>query len=217
MNRNRNKQNYAVFLLINELVRGDRLPPVTLSIIILNVVTYLELFDIEYPSLNAVCLSATAIVAKKQWLRLILSPFFHADDWHLYYNMSSFALKGRSLENRYGAKKFLFIIILFSILCSLTLVGLEYVGFFTLGNINALDECAVGFSGVIFALKVLTTHHLPDGTVYFMEKFPIPSKYAYWAELVVISLLTPNVSFAGIFKKFLFEKNKFLSKLFKGT
>ncbi len=56
----------------------------------------------------------------------------------------------------------------------------------------------MNFLGVIFALKVLTTHNLPNGTVYMFNTIPIPSKYAYWAELVAIQLLTPNVSFIGI-------------------
>jgi len=55
------------------------------------------------------------------------------------------------------------------------------------------------FIGVLFALKVLTTHHLPSGTVYLFNTIPVPSKYAYWVELVSISLMTPNVSFAGGF------------------
>ena len=52
---------------------------------------------------------------------------------------------------------------------------------------------------MIFALKVLTTHNLPNGTIYMLNIIPVPSKYAYWAELVIISLLSPNVSFAGIY------------------
>lgn len=52
---------------------------------------------------------------------------------------------------------------------------------------------------MIFALKVLTTHNLPGGTVHFLNFLPIPSKYAYWVELITISIMVPNVSFAGIY------------------
>ena len=34
----------------------------------------------------------------KHWSRLLLSPFFHLDDWHIYYNMASFLWKGISLS-----------------------------------------------------------------------------------------------------------------------
>lgn len=196
----REKPKQAVYLLIGELLRSDRLPPVTLAVIALNVIVYLELFELDFPSLGNVCLSANQILEYKDWKRLILSPFFHGDDWHLYYNMISFSIKGRSLERRYGSFYFFVLLAIFTVSCSLTYVGLEFLGFKLFDKYAHLDSCAVGFSGVIFALKVLTTHHLPSGTVYLGETIPIPSKYAYWGELVLISMLTPNASFAGILK-----------------
>ena len=51
-------------------------------------------------------------------------------------------------------------------------------------------------AGVIFALKVLTTHYTPAGTQYIMG-FPVPSRYACWAELLLIQLLVPRASFTG--------------------
>ena len=55
--------------------------------------------------------------------------------------------------------------------------------------------------GVIFALKVITTHMLPSGIHYVMGMFPVPSRYAVWAELGIIQLLVPNASFLGTFTK----------------
>ena len=164
----------------------------------LNVAIYLELFNIDYPSLHSVCLSANYIIANKEWLRLLLSQIFHADDFHLYYNMVSFSIKGRTLERRFGPVYFLCLLFIFTISCSLTLVGLETIAANFLGNSLLLDRCAVGFSGVIFALKVLTTHYLPSGTNYLFGTIPITSKYIYWVELIIISLVTPNASFAGM-------------------
>jgi rhomboid domain-containing protein 1 len=193
----REKPKHAVFLLLAEIISSDRLPPVTLGIIVLNAITYLELFDLSFPSINNVCLSAISILQHKQFTRLILSPFFHLDDWHLYYNMTSFSIKGRSLEKRYGSGYFFFLIIVFSICCSLTLVALEYAAYMIFDKQAYLFNCAAGFSGVIFALKVLTTYNLPNGTVHMLNFIPVPSKYAYWVELITISLLVPNASFAG--------------------
>ena len=39
--------------------------------------------------------------------RLFTSPFLHADNYHLYYNISSLLYKGSYLENRIGSKSFL--------------------------------------------------------------------------------------------------------------
>ena len=52
-------------------------------------------------------------------------------------------------------------------------------------------------TGVIFALKVLTTHLLPPGVQYVMGYIPVPSRLAVWAELALIQILVPNASFTG--------------------
>jgi rhomboid domain-containing protein 1 len=197
----REKPKQAIFYLLFELFRNEKIPPVTLAVIALNVLIYLEYFDSINLDLASVCLSVNAVLNRRQWMRLLFSPFFHADDWHLYYNMSSFSIKGRTLEKKYGSVYFLVLLIVFTINCSLMLLALEYLAFYFLGRHSFLDTCAVGFSGVIFALKVLTTHDLPPGTVHMFGTIPLPNKYAYWAELILISLLTPNASFAGIFLK----------------
>lgn len=62
---------------------------------------------------------------------------------------------------------------------------------------HLMGQCAVGFSGVIFALKVLHSHYFPVADSYIFGLFPIPSQYACWAELGLIQLLVPNASFIG--------------------
>ena len=57
------------------------------------------------------------------------------------------------------------------------------------------------FSGVLFALKVVTTHMLPPGITYVMGCLPVHSRIACWVELVVIQILVPNASFIGKLKK----------------
>ncbi|CAF0885313.1 unnamed protein product [Brachionus calyciflorus] len=195
--RRREKPNQAAFLLLAELLRSDRLPPITLGFIALNTIIYLELFEINYPGLGSVCLSANFLIRNRDWKRLILSHFFHGDDWHLYYNMISFSVKGRSLERRHGSVYFLFLLIIFTVCCSFMYILIELFAFYALGFTSSLSNCSVGFSAVIFALKVLTTHDLPEGTILAFNLIPVPSKYAYWAELVLISLVTPQASFAG--------------------
>ena len=190
------RNNFGVVLLISELMRNDRLPPVTLGLIILQILIFMG-HILPNTSLEYVCISAYGIIHSKQWIRLVLSQFFHADDWHLYYNMSSFAVKGRSLEQRHGSVYFLALIALFSVSCSCVLVALELLASRALDETKYLHTCAVGFSAVIFALKVLTTHDLPAGTNYIFGTIPVPSKYIYWVELVIISFVTPNASFAG--------------------
>lgn len=51
-------------------------------------------------------------------------------------------------------------------------------------------------SGVIFALKVLTTHEEPNMRAMVVG-IQIPGKYAAWVELILIHMLVPNSSFMG--------------------
>ena len=53
-----------------------------------------------------------------------------------------------------------------------------------------MNQCAIGFSGVLFALKVLVNDN--DGD---FGLFSVPKKMAIWAELLIIQILVPNASF----------------------
>ena len=59
------------------------------------------------------------------WRRLFLSPFHHVDDWHLYFNLTSFLWKGINLERRMGGAWFLYVLSVFSLLTGLVYLGLE--------------------------------------------------------------------------------------------
>jgi len=57
------------------------------------------------------------------------------------------------------------------------------------------SECSVGFSGVLFALKVVLGYNSPSHTnVYGIL---VPSRYAAWVELLVIQMFVPGTSFLG--------------------
>lgn len=51
-------------------------------------------------------------------------------------------------------------------------------------------------TGVIFALKVLTTHASPSNSQSFMGIY-VSSKYTYWIELIIIQMVSPNASIIG--------------------
>lgn len=56
-------------------------------------------------------------------------------------------------------------------------------------------EYAAGFSGVLFAMKVVLNSRSDDYTnVYGVL---VPSRYAAWAELILIQMFVPDVSFLG--------------------
>ena len=144
----------------------------------------------------SVCLSAQSVLKWREYERLILSSFEHGDDLHLYYNMLSFMVKGRTLEQHFGSIYFAYLLSIFTLGTSCVYVGLEVLLSDVLEDRSYYKQCAIGFSGVIFALKVLTTHYWEQGhRRYFGVR--VPAKHAVWAELVLIQLMVPNASFIG--------------------
>jgi len=188
----------ALSLLGWEIFKAGSIPPVTLSLIGFMVAIFLRLFSfVHHTRLKEVCVSVYHVWDKRQLRRLALGPLFHADEWHLYYNMASLLWKGKILERRFGSLYFAYFIAVITLIQSAALVVINYV----LAEVNEDEShilaCAVGFSGVLFTMKVLTTYMEPPSTVQLMGFIPISSKWACWAELVLIQILSPHTSFTG--------------------
>ena len=95
-----------------------------------------------------VCISGNSIINDKDWKRLFLSAVEHGDDMHLYFNMASFLIKGRSLEARYGSKNFAIILTFLTIVTSLMYVILAFIMSNVMEATSYMDSCAIGFSGI---------------------------------------------------------------------
>lgn len=184
----------GLILLLSRIfqVGINNIPPVTLATLALNIWLFLNPLKPLYDS----CLSVDMCYHRKDWQRLLLSPLHHADDWHLYFNMLSMLWKGINLERRLGSKWFAYILATFSVLTGVVYLVLEFALAEFMKDPNFKRSCAVGFSGVLFALKVLNNHYCPGGCVNILS-FPVPNKYACWAELMAIHFFSPGTSFAG--------------------
>ena len=110
--------------------------------------------------------------------------------------MGSLLWKGSHLEPQMGPIKFAGLVaeLLFT-------SGLLYVGaastmasrsIWTQGVFNT---CAVGFSGVLFGLKVILNSQSAGWSSVMGIR--LPTKYAAWAELIAIQLISPEASFLG--------------------
>ncbi|XP_061683066.1 rhomboid-related protein 4 [Syngnathoides biaculeatus] len=184
----------GLLLLLSQLyqVGLDNVPPVTLAVLGLN--AYLFLFPAA-PLMKA-CVSVRQAWGSGEWSRLILSPFHHADDMHLYFNMVSLLMKGLRLERRLGAAWFAYTLAVFSLLTGVLYLAMEAGLTQLTGDGSHSAACAVGFSGVLFALKVLNNHYHPGGVTYVMG-FPVANRYASWVELVLIHITAPGTSLIG--------------------
>ncbi|XP_076349858.1 rhomboid-related protein 4-like [Tachypleus tridentatus] len=175
----------------------NNIPPITLCATVFMSAVYLRLFELPWTSPHEVCISVRQVWLRKEWWRIFYGAVEHADDMHLYYNMISFIWKGIRLEKRLGSLKFLYVIIVFTTLTGGCLVALSLIAS-ELFDVRFVDQCAVGFSGVIFALKVVTTYYWPRTQNTFLGMhLPLSSQYLVWAELLVIQLFVPQASFLG--------------------
>lgn len=196
MNRGRRGGNqrggYLMLMLLqlgSRVQRLERKPPVTLALMAFMIGIYL--MPEVAPSLQEACLSPH----NADLFRLIASGFLHAGDMHLYYNMSSLLYKGIQIELAAGSK-------IFAAMCSILLImshSLVVLVGLTIGDqlpFGGANGCAVGFSAVLFALKVvLNDEGGPSHSNIF--GIVVPTKYAVWLELIVSSLISPSSSFIG--------------------
>lgn len=168
--------------------RLEHKPPVTIALVALNVFMF---FSKDAPGIRSACLNPSAILGRrKEFRRIGLSAITHADEYHLYYNMASLIVKGSQLEPIYGSLQFLAVCIELTVTSSLLYV---LAGYYL--NIGAWNSCAVGFSAVLFGLKVIINWNSPGYSDIAGHR--VPTKLAAWAELVMIQLVTPNASFLG--------------------
>ncbi|KPP58053.1 Rhomboid domain-containing protein 1-like [Scleropages formosus] len=170
----------------------DNIPPVTLAVLALNVYLYL----VPLGSSSQACISVEQAYWRGDWRRLLLSPLHHVDDWHLYVNMASLLWKGVHLERRLGGHWFAYLIVTFSLLTGVVYLLLALCLSELTQDYFYSMQCAVGFSGVLFALKVVNNHYNPGGVTYVMN-IPVSNKFACWVELVAIHVLSPGTSFLG--------------------
>lgn len=184
----------GLLLLASQLyhVGLDNVPPVTLAILGLN--AYLYVFPAA-SSMKA-CVSVEQAYRLGDWRRLLLSPIHHVDDFHLYFNMVSLLWKGMRLERHLGGPFFLYVLSVFSVLTGVVYLLLEAALTELTQDYSYSMQCAVGFSGVLFGLKVLVNHYFPGGTTYVMG-IPVSNRYASWVELVMIHVTSPGTSFIG--------------------
>lgn len=171
-------------------------PYVTIAVIVFLVAVHQGLVDVVGGGNSGYhCLSAAKVLRSGNHFEVLyLWHILHLDDMHLYYNTLSFLHKGVQLERSRGPLGFARMLLLFTALTSVCYVLVGGVGE-AIGVPGMLKACAVGWSGTIFALKAFLQAKDP-GTSH-IQGLSIPSKYAAWAELAAIQLVTPNASFIG--------------------
>lgn len=188
---------YGVFLLLMQAQNFgiEKIPPATLITIIVQVLLYIGFIEVPWNAEDA-CISAVKVFKYRDWRSFFVSNFEHGSDMHLYYNMISLILKGYYLEPMYGTMNFAVLLAILSLGCSAMYASLGYGLMQVTGDFGYYTQCAIGFSAVLFALKVIVVCEEHD-RIQNVQGFRVPSKFAVWLELILIHLLVPQSSFIG--------------------
>ncbi|XP_078173250.1 RHOMBOID-like protein 14 [Carex rostrata] len=183
----------------NEYSRLGRIPPVTSGLILANSLIFLRPGPLHrlLPSINRVWFNPHLIVKNRDLRRFFLSAFYHVNEPHLVYNMMSLLWKGIQLETSMGSIDFASTVVsLLALSQGATLILAKSLLLLFDYEAPYYNQFSVGFSGILFALKVVLNEH-SDANFSVVHGLVIPSKYAAWAELFLIQLFVPDASFIG--------------------
>lgn len=185
-------------LVLHEFYRLERKPPVTTALVAANTLIYLRPNFLHHilPTINEVWFNPHLILKYKDLRRFFLSAFYHLNDSHLVYNMLSLLWKGIQLEASMGSAEFASTVAaLVAMSQGITLLLAKALLLFFDYERPYYQEYAVGFSGVLFAMKVILNAQSDDYT--YVYGLLVPTRYAAWAELILIQMFVPGVSFFG--------------------
>eukprot|EP00899_Mesostigma_viride_P023572 jgi/Mesvir1/439/Mv11318-RA.2 len=173
------------------------IPLVTASVLVACVsIWFLELLGGLEPDYY-VCMAPRFVVRDWQVYRVLTSPFFHAGVLHLAFNMLAFVPMSSSLERAAGSVRTAHMMLLFATLAGLLHALVVYLLASVTGHPGWAAECAVGFSGIIFALLVVDTAMSGVSHRSIFGFFQVPAKWYPWALLVFFQLLVPRASAMG--------------------
>ncbi|RYE83816.1 MAG: rhomboid family intramembrane serine protease, partial [Methanosarcinales archaeon] len=140
--------------------------------------------------------SYNAVVVDRQLYRAVTACFVHGGILHLVFNMTSlYAISGvEAAAGSYFYTKTTLLLLLVAELVSIALVSTLARWW---GMTSALEQRAVGYSGILFGWSAIIAKWNPTAQVAFMGLIPMPAWVSPFASLFLIQLLVPNASFVG--------------------
>ncbi|XP_027350100.1 rhomboid-like protein 15 [Abrus precatorius] len=177
----------------------ESIPFLTSAVVVVCGIIYLVCLLVGYDSFAEVCFLPSAVVSRFQAYRIYTSIIFHGSLLHVLFNMMALVPLGSELERIMGSVRLLYVIILlatsnaiFHILIALLVAHNPFVTYDYLMN-----ECAIGFSGVLFSMIVIETSLSGVQSRSVFGLFNVPAKWYAFFLLVVFQLLMQNVSLLG--------------------
>ncbi|KAK7396817.1 hypothetical protein VNO78_17976 [Psophocarpus tetragonolobus] len=177
----------------------ESIPFLTSAVVVVCGVIYLVCLLVGYDSFTEVCFLPSEVVSRFQVYRIYTSILFHGSLLHVLFNMMALVPLGSELERIMGSVRLLYVIILlatsnaiFHVLIALLVAHNPFLTYDFLMN-----QCAIGFSGVLFSMIVIETSLSGVQSRSVFGLFNVPAKWYAFFLLVVFQLLMQNVSLLG--------------------
>ena len=171
------------------------LPPVVKHLLIINVLMFLATF-----TLNRFHIDLTEILglhffkaSNFRFYQLFTYMFMHANFEHLFFNMFALWMFGNTIENIWGAKRFLVFYLVCGLGAGLCQEAVQYIQYTTTladyasvnmggGRVLSMDGYlnmmnTVGASGAIYGLLLAFGMLFPNAMIYLYFLFPIKAKW----------------------------------------
>lgn len=177
----------------------EGIPFLTSAVVVVCGAIYLVCLLAGYDSFEEVCFWPTAVVSRFQVYRIFTSIIFHGSLLHVLFNMLALVPLGSELERVMGSIRLLYIIVLLATSSALFHLLIALIAAYNPVNWSPylMNECAIGFSGVLFAMIVIETSLSGVQSRSVFGLFNVPAKWYPWILLVVFQLLMTNVSLLG--------------------
>ncbi|MED6126570.1 Rhomboid-like protein 15 [Stylosanthes scabra] len=177
----------------------ESIPFLTSAIVIVCGAIYLVCLLFGYDSFAEVCFLPSAVLSRFQVYRIYTSIFFHGSLLHVLFNMMALVPLGSEMERVMGSVRLLYVTVLLAtsnaILHILIAILVAYNPIQPLEYF--MNECAIGFSGVLFSMIVIETSLSGAQSRSVFGLFNVPAKWYPFLLLVVFQLLMENVSLLG--------------------
>ncbi|XP_008808594.2 rhomboid-like protein 15 isoform X1 [Phoenix dactylifera] len=174
-------------------------PFITSGVVILCGLIYLVCLLSGYDSFIEICFLPSEVVSRFQVYRIYTSVLFHGSLLHVLFNMLALVPLGTELERIMGSIRLLYLMFLlattnaiFHLIIALVVAHIPLYPYPFLMN-----ECAIGFSGIIFSMIVIETNLSGVQSRSVFGLFSVPAKWYAWILLVLFQLLATNVSLLG--------------------
>ncbi|XP_055808663.1 rhomboid-like protein 15 isoform X2 [Solanum dulcamara] len=177
----------------------EGIPILTSAVVAVCGIIYLVCLLVGYDSFAEVCFWPFAVISRFQVYRIFTSILFHGSLLHVLFNMLALVPLGSELERIMGSVRLLYIIVLLAVSNALLhllialLVAHNPFHFYP----YFMDECAIGFSGILFSMIVMETSLSGAQTRSVFGLFNVPAKWYALILLVVFQLVMTNVSLLG--------------------